>query len=80
MAKKQAAKKTEKIDPLGDLMTAEFIEKSFKEAVADVRQSLKEEGLDCYGTVDGKRAARKPDGRIVLTPERKTDGDKSGSA
>jgi hypothetical protein len=72
MARKQAAKtKVKEADPLGDLMTAEFIERSFKEAVADVRQSLKEEGLDCYSTVDGKRAAKKPDGRIVLTPEKK---------
>ena len=75
MAKKQAAKtKVPEADPLGDLMTAEFVEQAFKEAVDDVRKSLKEEGLDCYGTVEGKRAAKKPDGRIVLIPEKKTNG------
>ena len=73
MTKKQAAKaKTpEEADPLD--FSAEFIENAFKETVDEVRENLKKEGLDCYGTVGGKRAAKKPDGRIVLLPE-KTNG------
>ncbi len=72
MARKQTAKKTEERDPLD--FSAEFVETAFKEAVDDVRKNLKEEGLDCYGTVDGKRAAKKPDGRIVLINNDKTNG------
>jgi hypothetical protein len=73
MKKGQVAKtKVTEADPFD--FSAEFVETAFKEAVDDVRKSLREEGLDCYGTVGGKRAVKKPDGRIVLIAEKKTNG------
>jgi len=51
-------------------MTAEFVTECFREAVEEVRERLKKEGLDCYGTVNGKRAVMKPDGRISILPDK----------
>ena len=66
MAKKQTAKtKVPEADPLGDLMTPEFVEKSFKEAVKQVYEQNRQEGLDSYCTIDGKVMAVKPDGTVV---------------
>jgi len=76
MAKKQSAKKTEERDPFGELMTAEFVEKSFKEAVEEVWEENRRMGLDNYCTKDGKVVAVKPDGTVVpvtLNPK-KTNG------
>jgi hypothetical protein len=74
MTKKQTAKtKSTEADPLGDLMTAEFVGKAFKEAVEEAWEEQREAGLDSYGTIEGKRVAKKPDGRIVYLPE-KTNG------
>lgn len=66
MPKKQAVKvKAAEPDPIGDLMTPEFIERSFKKAVVKVHEDLKKEGLDRYfGTPEGEVFAEKPDGRI----------------
>ena len=73
MAKRQAAKnKDTEADPLGEIMTAEFVEKSFKKAVEKVWEQQKRDGLDSYGTIDGKLVAVKPDGTIepvVLNPK-----------
>jgi hypothetical protein len=66
MAKKQAAKtKAAGDDPLGELMTAEFVETAFKEAVEEVREQNRRDGLDSYCAIDGKVVAVKPDGTIV---------------
>jgi hypothetical protein len=66
MAKRQAAKtKVTEADPLGVLMTSEFVERSFKEAVEEVWEQNCREGLDSYCTIDGKVVAVKPDGTVV---------------
>ncbi|MDR3568613.1 MAG: hypothetical protein P4L43_11365 [Syntrophobacteraceae bacterium] len=66
MARKQAAKtKIKEADPFGDLMTADFVEKSFKEAVEEVYEQNRRDGLDSYCTIDGKVVAVKPDGTVV---------------
>lgn len=74
MPKKRGGKpKDAEDDPFGPGF-AEFSTEAFKEAVEEVRERLEKKGLDCYGAVDGKRAARKPDGRIVFLPEKKKNG------
>jgi len=55
-------------DPFGPGF-ADFSTEAFKKAVEEVRKRLEKKGLDCYGTVDGKRAVKKPDGRIIFFPE-----------
>lgn len=66
MAKRQAVKiKVPEADPFGDLMTPEFVEKSFKKAVEEVWEQNRQEGLDSYCTVDGKVVAVEPDGTVV---------------
>jgi hypothetical protein len=65
MAKKQTAKtKVAEPDPIGDLMTPEFIEKSFKKAVEKVWEENRQKGLDSYCAIDGKVVAVKPDGQV----------------
>jgi hypothetical protein len=60
MAKKPTPKpKGKESNPLGDLMTPEFIEKSFKKAVKKVWEQNRQKGLDYYGTIDGKIVAVK---------------------
>jgi hypothetical protein len=77
MAKKQATKtKVEEPDPIGDLMTPEFIERSFKKAVKRALEENRQLGLDSYGTRDGKLVAVKPDGRVepVVSNPKKNHG------
>jgi hypothetical protein len=74
MAKKQAVRtRATEIDPLGELMTAEFVEKSFNEAIEEVRERQRLKGQDSPCAVNGKLAVKKPDGRIVFKSE-KTNG------
>jgi hypothetical protein len=71
MAKKQAAKKTDPFD-----LSADFVEGAFQEAVGEVWEQQRRDGLDSYGTIDGKPVVVRPDGRIepaVLAPK-KTNG------
>jgi hypothetical protein len=66
MARKHASKnKTPEADPLGDLMTPEFVEQAFKEAVTEARTRLKKNGQDIYYAEGGKIFAEKPDGTVV---------------
>jgi hypothetical protein len=74
MPKRQTAKaKVNESDPVGDIMTAEFVTQAFKEAVEDVWEENRQKGLDSYGTIDGKMVAVKPDGTVepvVFNPKR----------
>ncbi len=72
MAKKQSAKKTEERDPFGPEYTV-LAEKSFNEAIKEVRERQRLKGQDSPCAVDGRLAVIKPDGRIVFKPE-KTNG------
>ena len=63
----------------GELMTAEFIEMSFNEAIEEVRERQRRKGQDSPCAVDGRLAVKKPDGRIVFKSVKLVD-DKSGSA
>lgn len=78
MAKKQTPKsKAKEADPLGDLMTPEFVTECFREAVEEALERHRQLGLDSYfGTPDGEVFARKPDGRIekVDLKPKKTNG------
>jgi hypothetical protein len=65
--------KAAEVDPLGELMTAEFVEKSFNEAIEEVRERQRLKGQDSPCAVGGRLAVKKPDGRIVFKSE-KTDG------
>lgn len=56
-------------DPLGELRTPEFVTKSFNEAIEEVRERQRLKGQDSPCAVDGKRAVKKPDGRVVLKSE-----------
>jgi|GEM_PF-2128789 len=74
MAKKQVAKsKVTEADPLGDLMTEEFVTGSFNEAIADVLARQRRKGQDSPCSVGGRLAVRKPDGRIVFKTEKNND-------
>lgn|GEM_PF-5817957 len=71
MGKKRKPEKTQSDDPLGDLMTAEFADRTFQEAVAEARRKLKEAGRDIFFGKEGKVYAEKPDGTIVLVRDPK---------
>lgn len=71
MTKKRKPGKTDRGDPLGDLMTGEFVLDAFREAAVEECRKLKEAGLDVYFGKDGKVYAEKPDGRIVLVQDPK---------
>lgn len=64
MTKHTAKTKDTEVDPFGDMMTPEFIEKSFKKAVNRVWEQNREQRLDSYCTIGGKVVAVKPDGII----------------
>ncbi len=73
MKKVQAAKtKVPDTDPFGPEFTA-LSEKSFNEAIEEVLERQRLKGLDSPFAVDGKRAVKKPDGRVVFKSE-KTNG------
>jgi len=50
-------------------MTAEFAEKSFNEAIKEVRTRQRIKGQDTPCAVAGRLAVKKPDGRVVFKSE-----------